>query len=115
MSIFEDLKHTTDKTSDIGERYIRASHQYFRLKVFQQLTISLSMAVKVLVVGTFLFGGLIFLSIAGAIELGNELDSYSLGFLLVGLIYMVLSLIFYVFRRAFNTFVIKKIGVKFFN
>ncbi|WP_179351977.1 phage holin family protein [Winogradskyella vidalii] len=115
MSVFEDLKHTTEKTSDIGERYVRASHQYFRLKVFQQLTISLSMAAKVLVVGTLLFGGLVFLSIAGAIELGNALNSYSLGFLMVGLIYLVIALICYLLRKKFNAFIIKKVGLKFFN
>ena len=47
MSVFEDVNHTASKVSHIGERYIRASHQYFRLKIFQQLTLSLSLVAKV--------------------------------------------------------------------
>ena len=115
MSVFEDINYTTEKASHIGERYVKASHQYFRLKIFQQLTLSLSMATKVLIVGSFLFAGFIFMSIAAAIELGNTVNSVALGFLLVGLIYVVLSVIFYLLRGKFNTYIIKKVGLKFFN
>ena len=115
MSVFNDINHTTERASQIGERYIRASHQYFKLKVFQQLTLSLSLVTKVLAVGSLLFAGLVFLSIAGAIELGNAVNSYSLGFLLVGLIYVVISILIYLLRAKFNAYIIKKVGLKFFN
>ncbi|GGW60759.1 hypothetical protein DFQ11_102639 [Winogradskyella epiphytica] len=115
MSVFEDMSSTTGKASDIGERYIRASHQYLKLKVFQQLTLSLTLMTKVLAIGSFLFAGLVFLSIAGALKLGNSLGSFSLGFLLVGLIYLVLAIIIYMLRTKFNYYIIKKVGNKFFN
>ena len=115
MSVFEDISNTTDKASNIGERYIRASHQYFRLKVFQQLTLSLSLVTKVLIVGGFLFAGLVFLSIAACIEIGKSVGSYSQGFLWVGLIYIVISILIYLLRAKFNSFIIKKVGLKFFN
>ena len=53
MSVFESLNNTTDKATDIGERYIKASHQYLRLKIFQQLTSSVSLMAKVLIIGGF--------------------------------------------------------------
>ncbi len=115
MSIFEEINNTTDKATKIGERYIKTSHQYFRLKVFQQLTLSLSLATKVLAVGSFLFVGLVFVSIAGAIELGNAVNSYALGFLLVGLIYFFFSIVMYGIRSRFNSYIIKKVGFKFFS
>lgn len=115
MSVFEDINHTKNKATHIGERYIKASHQYFRLKIFQQLTLSLSMVTKVLVIGSLMFAGLVFFSIAGAIELGNVVNSYSLGCLIMGAIYIVIALIMYALRAKFNAFMIKKVGSKFFN
>ena len=115
MSVFEDVNHTASKVSHIGECYIRASHQYFRLKIFQQLTLSLSLVAKVLAVGSFLFAALVFLSIAAALEIGNSLNSYSLGFLLVGLIYVILCIMVYMLRSKFNSYILKKVGPKFFN
>ncbi|MBU2919890.1 hypothetical protein KO504_00925 [Winogradskyella psychrotolerans] len=115
MSVFDDLNHTASKVSHIGERYVKASHQYFRLKIFQQLTLSLSLVTKVLAVGSLLFAGLVFLSIAAALEIGNALNSYALGFLIVGVAYVILSLIIYKLRTKFNSFIIKKVGLKFFN
>lgn len=115
MSMFDDINYTAGKASDIGERYIKATHQYFRLKIFEQLTLSLSLVAKVLIVGSFVFAGLLFLSIAGALELSDILESYSLGFLCVGGIYLVFAIIIYLFRASFNSYIIKKVGVKFFN
>ena len=115
MSVFEDINRTTDKASNIGERYVKASHQYLRLKIFQQLTLSLSMAAKVLVIGAFIFGGFVFISIAAAIELSHAVESYALGFLLVGGIYMLLAILVYLLRFKFNAFIIKKTGRKFFS
>ncbi|MDN3492352.1 hypothetical protein [Winogradskyella bathintestinalis] len=115
MSVFSDINNTTEKASHIGERYVKASHQYFKLKVFQQLTVSISLLAKVLAIGILLFAGLVFFSVAGAIELSNALDSYSLGFFLVGLIYILVSIIIYLMRAKFNPFIIKKLGPKFFD
>lgn len=115
MSIFEDINDTTNKASNIGERYIKASHQYFRLKIFQQLTLSLSLIAKIVAVTGFLFAGLVFMSIAASIELGKAVESYSLGFLLVGLIYLVISIIIFMLRSKLNTYIIKKVGLKFFS
>lgn len=115
MSVFENINNTTEKATNIGERYIKSSHQYFKLKIFQQLTLSLSLMAKILAVGVFLFAGLVFLSVAASIELGEVVGSYSQGFLLVGLIYIVLAVLIYILRAKFNTFIIKKAGSSFFN
>lgn len=115
MSVFDDISHTTEKASQVGERYVKASHQYFRLKIFQQLTLSLSLVTKVFAVGSLLLAGIVFLSFAAALEIGNSLQSYALGFLIVGGIYVVLALLIYKLRTKFNAYIIKKVGLKFFN
>jgi len=114
MSVFDDVNQTTNKASDIGERYIKTSHQYFRLKIFQQLTLSFSMIVKAVIVGTLSYLALLFFSIALVVVLSNALDSIVVGCLIVGLIYLVLALIMYMLRSKINKFVIRKIGSKFF-
>ncbi|NRD20497.1 hypothetical protein HNV08_10600 [Winogradskyella eckloniae] len=115
MSVFEDINQTTEKASNAGERYIKSSHQYLRLKIFQQLILSLSLMAKVLAVGSLLFAGLVFLSVAGAMELSRLLQSHSLGFLLMGLIYIAMAILIYLFRAKFNSLIIKKVGPNFFN
>lgn len=115
MSVFNDINHTTNKASSVGERYVKATHQYLKLKIFQQLTLSLSLVTKVLAVGSLFFAGLVFLSIAAALEIGNALNSFALGFLIVGLVYIVLSLLIYKMRAKFNSIIIKNVGLKFFN
>ncbi|MDH7912895.1 hypothetical protein [Winogradskyella sp. SYSU M77433] len=114
MSVFESLNNTTDKATGIGERYIKASHQYLRLKIFQQLTSSVSLMAKVLIIGGFLFVGFIFCSIALAIEIGRSLNSLALGCLIVGLMFMVIGFILFKTRKKINSIIIKKIGLNFF-
>lgn len=115
MSVFEDLNYTTEKATDIGERYIKASHQYFKLKIFQQLALGISTIAKLFAIGMFLFAGLVFMSVAASIEIGKALGSYPLGFLLIGSIYTFLTLLIYTLRGKLNTYILKKIGAKFFN
>ena len=115
MSVFDSLNSTTDKATDIGERYIKTSHQYLKLKIFQQLTFTMSLAAKALLIGSLLFVGMIFCSIALAIGLGNEFDSLALGCLSVSAIYIVLAILIYIMRGKINKVIIKQIGKNFFN
>ncbi|MBV7267852.1 hypothetical protein [Winogradskyella luteola] len=115
MSVFDDLNTTTDKASGIGERYIKTSHQYIKLKIFQQLTLSFSILSKVLVIGGFAFFGIIFLAVALAIKLGNVFNSIMLGYLAVGIIFMGIALIIYILRSKINKLIIKTFSSKFFD
>lgn len=114
MSIFDDVNQTTNKASDIGERYIKTSHQYFRLKIFQQLTLSFSMIVKAIIVGLLCFVGLLFFSVALVVELSKIYDSLIIGCIIVGSVYLLFALIMYLLKARINKFVIRKIGSKFF-
>ncbi len=114
MSIFDDVNQTTNKASDIGERYIKTSHQYFRLKVFHQLTLSFSMIVKAVIIGLLSFVGLLFFSVALVVELSKVYESLTIGCVIVGFLYLLLALIMYVLKSKINKFVIRKIGSKFF-
>ena len=114
MSVFDSLSDTTDKATSIGERYVKTSHQYLMLKIFQQVTLSMSLFAKVMLIGVLLFVGLIFSSVALAMAIGDAVGNIATGYILVGGIYMILAIIVYMLRTKINTLIIKKIGKNFF-
>ena len=114
MNVFESINNTTEKASDIGERFVEKSFEYYKLKVFQQLTNTISMMGKALVIGAVLFIGLIFLSISAAIAIGNALGHLSLGYLIMGGVFLLIGLIIYKVRYLIDAKVIAKFHTKFF-
>ncbi|MDO1500067.1 hypothetical protein Q2T40_07975 [Winogradskyella maritima] len=111
--MLNSLNETSDKAMDIGERYVNTTRQYLKLKIFQQLSVSISMMVKLLAIGAFVFIGLIFFAIAGAIELGEAFGSTTKGCLAVGGIALVFGVIIYLMRKRINTLVLNKMADKF--
>lgn len=114
MNIFESINNTSNKASDIGERYVDKSFEYFKLKIFQQLTYTISMAGKALIIGAVLFIGLILLAVAGAIAIGQALDNVALGYLIVGALFFIIAFIIYKVRYLIDGKIISKIYVKFY-
>ncbi len=114
MSIFESINNTSNKASDIGERYIDKSFEYFKLKVFQQLTYTISMMGKALIIGAVLFIGLILLTISAAIAIGDALQNVALGYLIMGALFMIIGIIIYKVRYVVDATIIEKFQTKFF-
>ncbi|HXJ99807.1 MAG TPA: hypothetical protein VNJ50_13220 [Gelidibacter sp.] len=114
MNIFESINDTSNKASDIGERYIDTSFEYLKLKVFQQLTFTISMMGKALVIGAVLFIGLIFLAISAAIAIGDALGQIALGYLIIGGFFLIMSFAIYKMRRRFDAKIIAKFQTIFF-
>lgn len=115
MSLSESINKTNTKASKVGEEYLKASYDYYKLKIFQQLSISISMVFKTVIIGGLLLMGLCFLGIALAFSIGKALDSYMLGFVIVGVVFIFLSVIAMLTRKHINNFIIKKLSEKFFN
>ena len=114
MNIFASINDTSNKASDIGERYIDTSFAYLKLKVFQQLTFTISMMGKALVIGAVLFIGLIFLAISAAIAIGDALGQIALGYLIIGGFFLIMSFAIYKMRRRFDAKIIAKFQTIFF-
>ncbi|MEZ4803409.1 MAG: phage holin family protein [Gelidibacter sp.] len=114
-NIFESINNTSDKAVDIGEKYINDTQEYYRLKIFQQLTVSISLVAKVLVIGGLLFIGLIFLAVAAALAIGDWLDNVALGYVIVSGAFLVICAIVYYSRSFINHKVITKLSPKFFD
>ena len=115
MSVFDQINQTSSQAVDKGEEFLKKSHEYYRLKIFQQLTSSVSLLVKAVVVGAFILVGLLFLAISAAIGIGKALGSVSLGYLIVGAIFILISVLFYMFRSKINNKVIASLSKTFFD
>ena len=115
MSLGESLGETNKKATDIGEKYLKTSYEYYKLKIFQQLTVTISMVFKAILIGSFLVIGLGFMALALALFIGKILDSYTQGFIIMGLIFIGLSFIALLFKKRVNDFVVNILSEKFFN
>lgn len=114
MNIFESINNTSSKASDLGERYFDKSFEYIKLKVFQQLTYTISTLGKALIIGAVLFIGLLFLAISAAITIGDAVGQMALGYLIVGAFFMLIGFIIYKMRHIVDAKVIAKFQTKFF-
>ncbi len=113
--IFESINNKADSASEIGEKYLKDTKEYFILKIFEQLTISISMIAKVLIIGSLLFIGLMFLSVAASLAIGKWLDDVALGYVIVSVIFLICGIITYYSRAVISNKIIAKMSSKFFN
>ncbi|MEH6512346.1 phage holin family protein [Maribacter arcticus] len=115
MGIIDSLNETSNKAIDVGEVYYKKTQEYYRLKVFQQMTMTTGMLLKMAVIGGLGFLALIFLTVAGIIYLGNILESMVGACLIAGALFIVLLIVAYIFRRKIDNMLVKKLSVKFFS
>jgi nitrate reductase NapE component len=115
MGIIDSLNETSNKAIDVGEVYYKKTQEYYRLKVFQQITMTTGMLLKIAVLGGLGFLALIFLTVAGIIYLGNILESMVSACLIAGALFIVLLILAYIFRRNIDNMLVKKLSVKFFS
>lgn len=115
MAIIESINNVTNKAVEVGEDYIKSSQEYYTLKIFQQLSYSFSTLYKIIVIGSFILLGVIFITISGALYLGEYLNSMPLGCLIVGGALFIVAGVVYLLRKYIDKSVIHKVGNKFFN
>lgn len=115
MNFFESVNETSKTITSNGEAYIKKSQEYYTLKVFQQLSISISLVTKVLVIGGLLFIALVFLAFALAMFIGNSIGNLALGYVITACVFLLATGIIYLKRAVINNMVIKTLSIKFFN
>ena len=115
MGVIESLNETSNKAIDVGEVYYKKTQEYYRLKVFQQLTMTTGMLLKMAIIGGLAFLALIFITVAGVVFLANILESMVGACLIAGALFIVLLILAYVFRGKIDNMLVKKLSVKFFN
>lgn len=115
MGVFDSISEDSEKIADSGQRYFEKSQEYFKLKIFQQLVISISIVTKVLVIGGFLFVSLFFLAFSAALALGEWLGDQAYGYLIIGLVFLVCVFMVYLYRNVINKKIVQLLSKKFFD
>jgi hypothetical protein len=114
MNILENLSNSADKGTAASKEFVSKSYEYSTLKAFQISALSIAMVVKLLIIGSLLSLGFIFLAFSGAIALGDYFQNVALGYLSVGLCIVVLSFLLYLFRKVFDKKIITVMSEIFF-
>lgn len=113
---FEELKEHTEDIQKQAEAYIENSIAYYKLWGFKVAMKSTTMVFKFALIAMSLTMVLLFCSIAGAFAIGKAMDSYALGFLIVGGIYLVISgLLFLIKDKFVEGPILEKFSEIFFN
>lgn len=114
MGLIDSISETNDKAAAVSEKYLNKSYKFYKLKTFQQLSISVSTVIKGLLIFVTLFMCMVFSLIALALYIGKSINSYPIGFLSIGILFLALAALAYFLRGYINTLVIEKLSKKFF-
>lgn len=114
MGFTDSISETNDKAIEVGERYLESTVKYYKLKLFKQLTMSVSMILKALMIGGLSLIGLLLLSLAISILIGNALGSYAAGFIIVAVIFFLSAGIAFYFKDKVTIIVLKKMSKIYF-
>ncbi|MDF4220294.1 hypothetical protein PXC01_01770 [Maribacter sp. M208] len=115
MGVIDSLNETSNKAIDVGEVYYKKTQEYYRLKVFQQLTMTTGMLLKMAVMGGLAFLALMFVTVAGVVFLANVIESMVGACLIAGALFIMLLILTYVFRSKIDSILVRKLSDKFFN
>lgn len=115
MGLVDAISNTNEKAVEVSERYVKTSFKYYKLKLFQQLSISVSIVFKALIIGGLALMCILICAIGLALFIGRSTGNYPLGFFMVGLLFLILSIIAYALKHLINKWVIKKLSNKFYD
>ena len=114
MSIFESLNETSNKAVDVGEQYFKKTQEYYKLKVFQVLSITMGMFFKAAVLGVLLMIGFILLIVASILSLAEYVGSNVLACIIVAAVLFFIVFVLFLLRSKFDTLILRKLSKKYF-
>lgn len=112
---FDELKENFREAEHSLKSYAESSGEYYKLKSFKFLMQGITTGMKGLLVGVISMIVLLFLSIAAALAIGEEMDSMAAGFLIVALIYVLIGLILYALRHKMDKPLLRKFSEFYFD
>jgi len=112
----EEIKDNLEDIQENAQAYVETSLAYYKLWGFKVAMKSTTLAVKFFLISLCLTIVLLFVSVAGALALGDVLGSYPLGFLLVAGIFLVLALLLFLVKdKIVEGPILEKFSEIFFN
>lgn len=111
---FEELEENTERLHQEARSFLETTLAYQKLKVFKLAMLSTSLIFKILLVGLGLSVFLLFCSLAAAFAIGEALNNISLGFLILGGIYLFFTILIYSLRKKLIEGLILRLFSKIF-
>lgn len=113
---FEELKESTDGIREQAQAVLESNVAYFKLRTFKIAMQSTTMILKFTLIVLCFLMVLLFLSVALALGLGSYFSNYGLGFLCVGGLYFVITLLLFLVKdTVIEGAVLRKFSELFFN
>ncbi len=92
---FEEVKDNVEDLKNEAKRVIDANLRYYKLWGFKILMKSTTMMLKLFLLAVMLMIVTVFFSIAAALGIGYWLDNFAYGFLIIGVLYLVMAIVIY--------------------
>lgn len=92
---FEEIKENAEDLKQEVKNLIDTNLRYYKLLGFKIAMQSTTMMLKLFLLAVMLTIVTVFFSIALALGIGYWLDNFAYGFLIVGLIYLILAIVVY--------------------
>ncbi|GAA0870982.1 hypothetical protein GCM10009117_01270 [Gangjinia marincola] len=112
--MFENLEERATNIKDSSKIYLEKQIDYTKLKIFYHVTSSAIVLIKSLSIGICIFVAILFLSIALSLGLNQWLDHKFLGYIITGIVYVIIAIISYAFRHTVERKVVEKFSKSFF-
>ena len=114
MNLDELKKDLIETQADIRS-YFSHSEEYLQLKVFKIISKLLASTLQGLLLGLGVMFALFFVSLGVSLVLGEWLESYLAGFLIVAAFYALVTLAIYIFRGRLSRPVLRTFSSYYFD
>jgi ABC-type multidrug transport system fused ATPase/permease subunit len=111
---FEELKKDLMEANTDIKSYLEHSEEYLKLKTFKVFMKSVTSIAHAVLIGMALLLALLFVSIAVSLAIGSALGKPVYGYLIVGAFYILLSVLFLLFRDRIDRPIIRIFSKHFF-
>jgi multidrug efflux pump subunit AcrB len=113
---FEEIKENVEQIQEEFHDYVENSVGFYKLKFFKLSMKSMIIILKYSLILAFILMVVFFTSIGLAFALSNHFGSYIIGFCVVGGVYFILGLVFFMLNKKWiERLIIKKFSKIFFN
>ncbi|QLE01138.1 phage holin family protein [Galbibacter sp. BG1] len=113
---FENISESANELQKSSKDYINRNIEYYRLSAFKKFTKGTTSMIMFIIIGAVLFGAMLLLTFSLALFIGAWLDNLALGFLLLGIFYILVCFVVYFgFRKTIERKVLIKASKDFFD
>ncbi len=112
---FEEIKNNFAEADASIRSYLDSSKDYYKLKGFKFMMQGVAAFSKILLLGMAAMLTLFFLSLAASYGIGQLLNNTFMGFLIVGLFYLLVGAVFYMLRNRLDKPLLQKFSEFYFD